>query len=432
MVTIIVFLLVLGILIFVHELGHFLTAIKSGIRAEEFGFGFPPRIFGIQKISGKNLEKVSAKDEIKIETEDYLEGDVEVIKEKITETIQEVDQITPVKKWRWIWGNYDGDSPEEIEDHKEKSQPGFSSGTIYSLNWIPLGGFVRIKGENGDKKNEPDSFAAKGAWTRIMVLAAGVIMNFVLAWVLIALAFMVGTPKETIDLVRGNNLIKIADVNANSPAYISGLKSGDEIINQQGKTNFMGTADFINYINANKGKEVQLKIKRDGTILSVKLTPRTEYPENQGPIGITFDSGGVEKLPWYQAIWLGLVAVGKVIYLMLATLYSLIMSPFSGQKVAAEVTGPVGIILLTKQAFELGFVPLILFMALISINLGIINILPIPALDGGRILFILIEKIKGSPVSQKTEQMFHTIGFVILITLMVWITFKDVAKFIIK
>ena len=134
--------------------------------------------------------------------------------------------------------------------------------------------------------------------------------------------------------------------------------------------------------------------------------------------------------PWYQAIWKGLISVFDLIVLMLSTLGGIIYGLIFGKGVPADLSGPVGIAVLTKQVTTLGLVYVMQFAAILSINLGIINALPIPALDGGRILFILIEKIKGKPVGQKVEQMFHTVGFILLLALMALVTFRDVWKIV--
>ena len=373
MLTAIVFIVILGLLIFVHELGHFLTARRNGIKSEEFGFGFPPRALGFVK-----SEKTG--------------------------------------KFKIIWGGRDVRTPH----------------TIYSINWIPLGGFVKIKGEKGESMAE-DSFAAKSAWVRIKVLAAGVIMNFVLAWALVALVLMIGAP-EAIDSAGGNypnSKIQISDVISDSPAAAMGIKVGDEILKtQSSEIQFKNVADVQNYINLNKGEEIGLRIRRGSQILGLKGTPRTDIPEGQGPMGISLAETIVVKYSWYEAVGKGLVTVLELIWAMLAGLFVLIKNVIMGQKAGVEVAGPVGIAVMTKQFTALGFIYVLQFAAILSINLGIINAFPFPALDGGRILFILIEKIKGSPVSQKTEQLFHSIGFLLLILLMLFITFRDVLKFI--
>ena len=394
MVTAIVFIIILGVLIFVHELGHFVTAIKNGIRAEEFGFGFPPRIIGLQRYYRNNK----------------------------------------TKKWRWIIGNKDGDSLEEFKDHQIKEMKKLSSGTIYSLNWIPLGGFVKIKGENGEKSDEPDSFMAKGPWIRIMVLVSGVLMNFILAWFLISAVLMIGAPEpaSSDNVNQPGSKILISQVAADSPAETMGLKIGDEIAKSQPNFVIDYLSDVKKYIESNKGREIELKIKRGNQIIYLKGTPRLESQPGEGDLGIGYDLIINKKYLWYAAIWNGLRYVCNITILILVTFFGILKNLLMGESVSVDVAGPVGIAVLTKQVTTLGLIYIIQFAALLSINLGIINLMPFPALDGGRILFILIEKIKGRPVSRKLEQSFHTVGFIVLIALMILITFHDVGKFIFK
>ncbi len=375
--AIIVFIIILGVLVFVHELGHFITARRNGIKAEEFGFGFPPRIFGFIK-----------------------------------------DEKTG--KYKFVPGN------KEI-----KSQQ-----TVYSINWIPLGGFVRIKGENGGNKEEKDSFAGKSAWIRIKVLAAGVTMNFILAWILISIVFMIGAP-ETVGLGSGstNLKIQIASVANNSPASLAKLEVGDEIFKTQKnlagkKIDIKDIKDLQKYINTNKGRKIALTIKRGNEKMQFAIVPRIKTPKNQGSLGISLVETSLVKYSWYNAIWTGLKTTGEITWAILIAFGGIIKGLFLGQGVGADVAGPVGIAVMTKQVTEMGISYILQFAALLSINLGIINILPIPALDGGRILFILIEKIKGSPVNQKLEQTFHTVGFLILILLLIVVSFRDVLHII--
>ncbi len=372
MLTVIVFILILGVLIFVHELGHFLTARQSGIKTDEFGFGFPPRILGFVK-------------------------DEETGKRKL------------------VWGN------KEV----------LSKFTIYSINWIPLGGFVKIKGEDGEGKKEKDSFAGKPARTRIKVLAAGVMMNFILAWVLIAIALMIGAP-EAVDSAQAvpNAHIQVTDVASNSPASTMGLKIGDEIVGTPSGTKFQSVSDLQKYIDSHKGQQIILEIKRGNQTLDLKGVPRANPPAGQGALGVELAATIIKSYPWYEAIWQGLLDVFNLIWAMIVAIYGILKSLFMGHSVSADVTGPVGIAILTKQVTALGLVYVLQFAALLSINLGIINAIPFPALDGGRILFVVIEKIKGRPVSQRVEQTFHTVGFLLLILLMIIITFRDVSNYI--
>jgi regulator of sigma E protease len=428
MLTVLVFAITLGVLIFVHELGHFLVARRNGIRAEEFGFGFPPRMFGFQILRGKKIREISKKEKIDIEISDKKSGDAEVVEEIITDKITEIDEVVPVKKYRFIWGKRNTDSEWENGE-------GFEEGTIYSINWIPLGGFVRIKGEDGSDKKEKDSFAGKPAWVRIKVLGAGIVMNFVLAWFVISLGLFIGSPQAIEDEQTGKNVkIQIAQVISGTPAEKMGIKAGDEIVKckmdtPQCQNNFSGISEIQNLINENKGQEIILKIKRGKEILDLKGIPRIEYPEDQGSLGISLVRTAVVSYPWYEAIYRGLTAVFNLIWLILLTFFNIIRDVVMGQEVSVDVSGPIGIAYLTKQVTDLGFSYILQFIALLSINLGIINGFPFPALDGGRILFILIEKIKGTPVSQKVEQFAHTFGFIALILLMVLVTFRDVIKF---
>jgi len=373
MLAVILFIIILGILVFVHELGHFVTARRNGVKADEFGFGFPPRMAGFVRDEETN-------------------------------------------KFKFVWGNQD------IE----------SKYTVYSINWIPLGGFVKIKGEDGSGMAESDSFAAKNAWPRIKILAAGVIMNFILAWVLISFGLMIGAP-EAID-GDGTNIpnakIQITEVLSNSPAEEAGIKIGDEVLKSNIQAKFGSVADVQNYINSSRGKEIIFNVLRGDQVVEIKAHPRENAPVGQGALGVALVQTIIVKYPVHQAMWNGAIAVYNLTIAILVSLGGIIASLFAGRGVGADVSGPIGIAILTKQVATMGLVYVLQFAALLSINLGIINALPIPALDGGRILFILIEKIKGSPISQKTEQTMHTVGFMLLITLMVVVTLRDALKFL--
>lgn len=372
MLTILIFVIILGLLVFVHELGHFLTAKRNGIRVDEFGFGFPPRLFGFVK--------------------DEASG-----------------------KYRIVWGS--------------KDMP--SGRTVYSLNWIPLGGFVKIAGEDGHDTSDPESFAGKPAWIRIKVLAAGVFMNFLFAWFLISIVFMMGLPQPIEQSEHGkypNAKIQILDVTKGSPAEAMGLKMGDEIIAINGKE--MTALDQVSgEISTHKGEIITVNIDRFGEKLTLSGTPRTESPANQGALGISFSETAVVSYPWYEAIYRGATTTYSITVAIFEAFGKMIASLFGAEKTPLDVTGPVGIVYLTKQMSDLGLPYLLQFAALLSINLGIINILPIPALDGGRILFILIEKLKGSPVSHRVESMIHQVGFILLLLLMLLVTVRDFSQF---
>lgn len=373
MLTIIIFALVLGLLVFVHELGHFLEARRNGIKAEEFGFGFPPRLIG----AVWNDER---------------------------------------KKYDIITGNREVASPH----------------TVYSLNWIPLGGFVRIKGENADHGHEPDSFAVRPAGTRIRVLAAGVIMNFLFAWFLYTIIFSIGMPQQIEPEDRGKfpgERVRITQVLKNTPAEHMGLELNDAVISVGG-TSVQTAQDIIAAIRDRKGVETSVVVERGKETLSLTGTPRVDYPEGEGALGVALVETAVVSYPWYQAVSEGALTTVRMAWAILEALGKMIgMLVGIGERTTLDLTGPVGIVYLTKQMSDMGFVYLLWFAALLSVNLGIFNILPIPALDGGRILFVLIEKVKGSPVGHEVENRIHQIGFLLLLLLMLFVTIRDFSQF---
>ncbi|MBP9751711.1 MAG: RIP metalloprotease RseP [Candidatus Moranbacteria bacterium] len=370
--TIVLFFLLLGLLVFVHELGHFLTAIRNGIAADEFGFGFPPRLAGMYK-----------------------------------------DKATG--KWKFVAGNADV--------HPDT--------TIFSLNWIPFGGFVRIRGEDQNASIEPDSFAGKSAWIRVKVLGAGVFMNFVLAWVLLSTVLMLGFPQPITNENReraGKADIQILGVAKESPAERMGIRPGDHVLSVDGKT-VRTLEEAKSAIDEKRGSEIALGIDRFGEELTLRGTPRKATPEGEGALGVSFAETAVISYPWYEAPVRGAQATYNTTTAILSALGGIVKNIFVGEKAGVDVTGPVGIVVMTKQMSDLGIPYLLQFAAILSINLGIFNILPFPGLDGGRILFILIEKIKGSPVKETVEQWSHTVGFLLLLLLMVLVTIKDVSQF---
>ncbi|MBI4993738.1 RIP metalloprotease RseP [Candidatus Wolfebacteria bacterium] len=297
--------------------------------------------------------------------------------------------------------------------------------TLYSINLLPFGGFVKIFGEDGQNLNElPEdqkrrSFASLKIWQRTIIISAGVIFNFLLGWLVISSIFFIGAPKA----------ILITDVVKNSPAESAGIKTNDKIIG------FENSKDVINLINENRGKEIELKIERPGKItketLNIKITPRTSEntPKGQGALGIGLTDAGFEKKGLITSFWEGLKTSFELSLMIFKAIFGLLVKTFSGQATLDSVSGPVGIIKITAQAGELGFIYLFQLLAMISLNLAALNIFPFPALDGGRLVFLAIEKIKGSPIKPKTEQIINSLGLAFLLLLMIAITIKDIAKF---
>jgi len=357
--TIIVFILILGILIFAHELGHFISAKKSGVKVEEFGFGFPPRIFAFKK------------------------GE-----------------------------------------------------TTYSLNLFPVGGFVKIFGEEqGEKKSTSKrAFYNRPAWQRAIILFAGVFMNFLLAAVFFSVVHGIGTPsmvEQGQEANYRNVQIQIIEIAKNSPAEKAGIKIGDSILGisfKQETIQIKEVEDVQNFIAGHIGEEITFSLKTGSEVFSKNITPRPNPPQGEGAIGIAMAKTGLISYPWYTAIVKGFQTAGQMVVTMITLFWLLIKTLILKGTMIGDVAGPVGIYNLTSQFVKLGLVYVLQFTAILSINLAIINILPFPALDGGRLLFLLIEKIKGKPIKFKTERLANSIGFAILILLMVIITFRDIIK----
>lgn len=381
--TIIVFIAVLSLLVFAHELGHFVTARRFGVRADEFGFGFPPRALGFYKNKSG--------------------------------------------KWRRVLG---GQTYESLENETKADLVPAKGSTIYSLNWLPIGGFVKIKGENDNGDVEPDSFAAKKIWKRIVILSAGVIMNVILAWFLFAVGYMIGMPQATTDVGPSARvseaMVAIIDVRENSPAASAGLVTGDFIISVNGQAVAL-EKDLQELVGANPGQEVSLVIERAGEELALTVTPEASA-EGKGVIGVGIMAAGTVSYPFFNAVIEGAKTTGWLLKEIFVAFGGLIKNLVGGESVGADFAGPIGIANITGQAARLGLAHLLQFTALLSLNLAVINILPFPALDGGRILFLLVEKIKGKPVRRDIEAVAHNIGFILLIALIIFVTYKDIIR----
>lgn len=284
--------------------------------------------------------------------------------------------------------------------------------TTYSLNLLPFGGFVKIFGEDSSAAataGQERSFAFQPAWKRALIIVAGVLMNFLLGWFLMSVIFMIGTPKA----------ILITDIFPGSPAEVVGIMPQDQILG------FEKANDFIDFVNKNRGKEIALDINRGGEELSFKVFPRVE---GDAPVGVSLVEVGVDKKPFFFAIWEGLKTASFIVAAIFGAFLNLIWGFLTQGKVLIDFVGPIGIFGVASQAGELGFLYLVQLIAMISLNLTVLNIFPFPALDGGRLLFVLVEKIKGSPLSPNFERSANTIGFILLLLAMVAITVRDITR----
>jgi regulator of sigma E protease len=304
--------------------------------------------------------------------------------------------------------------------------------TIYSINWLPFGGFVRLHGETDEEGiTEPRrAFLNKSKKTRALIVIAGVFMNFILAIVAFAIVYSFsGIPRET-----GN--LKVIDVTAGSPAQVAGIVVGD-VITKVGKNSVTTSDDFTNKITAVKGKstvfEIQRTVAGQPSTVKVTLTPRANPPAGDGPIGITYTTMEIYYPPVFLRPFYGIyygfkdaVFWGETIVL---GLWGLITGLFKGI-IPQGVSGPVGIFAVTTEAARSGVLTLINFLGILSVNLAILNILPFPALDGGRLLFIGIEAVTGRKVSPKVEGTIHSVGMIILLMLLLLITIGDIRRLI--
>jgi len=309
------------------------------------------------------------------------------------------------------------------------------------LNLIPLGGFVKIYGEQrpnrkamGTKQNKR-AFYNKPIWQRAIIIAMGVCMNLLLAAILLSIVHSIGIPtiieNGSMAINAKNVQIQIIEIAKDSPAEITGLKIGDAISElkvQSQKFKISEVEDIQKLVARYVDKEVTLVIQRRNEVLEKTLMPRISPPEGEGPLGIALAKTGVVTYSWYAAIWQGIKSTGQLIITFIEFFYQLLKTLILRGVLIGEIAGPVGIAALTSQMTKLGFVYILQFAAILSINLAIINAIPFPALDGGRLLFLAIEKIKGSPVSAKVERIVNNLGFVLLIVLMILVTFRDVKR----
>ena len=352
--TIIVFLIVLGILVIVHEFGHFIVAKKTGVKVEEFAVGFPPRIYS-----------------------------------------------------------------------KKRGE------TQYSINAIPLGGYVKMLGELEHSKDKR-AFENQRPITRFWISIAGVTMNIILAWVLLTIGFSIGMSPIVSDpaSIPGKRLsseIILADVVKDSPADKAGIQAGDIALSATSDgvlTEFTGLSQFDQYNADHKSKVVTYSLKRDQDIVTKTATLSSD---SEAQLGVAIIEKADIRVPVYKAPYIALRETFRIAKLTLEFLWAFIAKLFTHGQFVEGVGGPVAIYTYTGLALKAGIMVLLQFVALLSINLALINILPFPALDGGRLVFIILEKIYGKKVvKEHVENIIHNVGFAILIIFILAITYKDI------
>lgn len=361
--SIIIFILIVCILILVHEFGHFIVAKKFGIRVDEFGIGFPPRAVKL-----------------------FKKGETE-----------------------------------------------------YTLNWIPFGGFVKIFGENPveneDGVDSERNFSRKPRLVQAAVLFAGVFFNLLFAWALLSIGFMVGLP-TTVSSVPAESLsgnipeLTITSVTEGSPADLAGLLPGDVILavgsgNNQIAKDLDGQTVMDVISMSSEDKPLELTYIRNDIEKEVEIVPSTESSDRP-IIGVTMDSIVEVKFSFFKSIWQGAKTTVFMFWETAKSLGNLLVDSVRGRADLSTIAGPIGIAGIAGDAYDFGWVYLLFFVSLISINLAVINLIPFPALDGGRLFIILVEAITRRKIKPNIFALINTVGFILLILLMVVITFNDI------
>ncbi|MDP2788435.1 MAG: site-2 protease family protein [bacterium] len=311
--------------------------------------------------------------------------------------------------------------------------------TEYTFNALPFGGFVKIFGENPDDESisGPDasrSFVNKPKWKQAIVLFAGIFANFLLAWMLFSFGLMSGLPTSVGNFskytLKDINLTVIS-VTPSSPAEKVGLKPGDKIVfikSGELSTTYISPETVRSFVVGSKGAPIEMEYLRGDKKEAISVIPEPSKGDGSLMIGIAMDQIGIAKLAILSAFWEGGKLTLSVTKGTILGLYALVADSLRGKGSLASVTGPVGLVGIVGDAYKFGFAYLMSFTALISINLAVINFIPFPALDGGRLFFLLIEKIKGSRINEKFANTANMVGFAILIILMLAVTYHDVVK----
>ncbi|HRX02244.1 MAG: site-2 protease family protein [Anaerolineae bacterium] len=411
-INIVGFILIFGILVFVHELGHFLAARRNGIVTEEFGFGYPPRVVTLRKGDGKLVVDDKAL---------VVPGGYELPEDLVAGSLVTI-QTTPDKKGRPVLTNVEVISPDDPLRSNAGVVSMIDPGTIYSINAIPFGGFVRMRGEDGPAG--PGSFANASAGARAVTLLAGPGMNLLLAVIIFSISFMLGRP----DAVPGGRIDEVAP---GSPAELAGLAVGDRIF-LIGDKEVRTASDVGDYVQAHPGEPVAMTIDRNGERMVVTLTPRVSPPEGQGPVGVTvYPVTEITRYGVGESLIRGAEDTARFTYFTLSVPSMLMKGVITPSE--ARPVGPKAIFDLTSGAITATqdsglWFPVLQLMGILSAALAITNLLPIPALDGGRLLFIIIEKVRGRRVDPNWEGAIHLAGMLVLLGLMVIITYQDFAS----
>lgn len=354
--TILLVIIALSLLVLIHEFGHFAAAKWFGIRVDEFGFGFPPKVFS------------------------------------------------------WVRGE-----------------------TRYSLNLLPFGGFVRIFGEDtappSGTPDEARAFVSKPVGMRAFVIGGGVLMNFLAGWLLLTAVFMIGSASH----------LGISYVAPDSPAAAAGLAPGDLVLRAANPVESrMPLADpipleaFVEFVDTTTAQNmpIMLTVLRSGEEITLSIAGRAAPPEGEGALGVTLFDTGMARTGFFQSFVRGAEATFALLKAIIVGLAEFFIGLFTEADTFQTVTGPVGVVAIAAGSVAFGVAPFLNLMALISLHLALLNFLPLPALDGGRLFFLVLETLKGSPVSRTAERATHAVGFALLLLLMIVVTVRDIGRLI--
>ncbi len=363
--SVLIFLLVLFVLVLVHEWGHFIVAKKTGMRVDEFGIGFPPKLFGIKR------------------------GETE-----------------------------------------------------YTFNLLPIGGFVKIYGEDADAAEGTNdyarSFTGKRKWAQSAVLVAGVTMNVLFAWFLFSIVFMSGVQETVSEAVASDEArLIITDVLQDGPAAVADIPRGaivTALTTESGASLERVTpSTFSGFIAEHGGEAIRIEYSFGGEEIAAILNPQSGIipaEPDRPAVGVALALVDTVEYSVPAAIREGFLSTVFGVRDIATGLFTLVRDAVVGEADLSQVAGPVGIVGLVGEASAFGVTALLMFTAFISLNLAVINLLPFPALDGGRLLFVIIEAVKGSPIKPQYAQVLNSVGFMLLILLMVVVTWNDIARLI--
>lgn len=415
-------IVVLAPLILIHELGHFIFAKLAGVRAEEFGIGYPPRMLKLWRGKGYlEIENIR----VVIPAGFRLPSDLAVGAQVNVTAQQRNDGTYRLRHLQVTDPQDDTSAPEQDFTNTDVCIQGeltvLEPGTLYSLNWLPMGGFVKMTGE--EDPTDPRSLAAQPKRWRLAVLSAGAVLNIVVAVLLLVGAYTSGAPEKW--------QVQITNIEPGSPAEEAGLQPRDIVMAVDGERLEEGMEQLRRIIRDVPEQAIELTITRGEETLTLVATPK-RTDEGYGLLGIVMapwpDQSAVQRYSLPQALKASVSSLKNALVMTIQVPILLVRGSITPQEARpASMVGISEILAFTlQQSIEWGLAyPVLETASFISLALGFTNLLPLPALDGGRILFVLIEAVRGRRIAPEREAVFHFVGLVILVSLMVFVMLQD-------